>query len=142
MVVLTCTLPAAMQASVNATILQSCFGAVGLQHKPMCRLAISAPTSAHSVLLQELLMMLPFKLNIDFRSSHVQAQEEQIMTDFGPEDERLEGIYERMEELDPAKFEVDAAKLLHGLGFDKAMMAKGTKDMSGEWPHIICGDSA
>lgn len=61
------------------------------------------------------------------------AQEEQIMTDFGPEDERLEGIYERMEELDPAKFEVDAAKLLHGLGFDKAMMAKGTKDMSGGW---------
>ena len=63
---------------------------------------------------------------------YLQAQEEQIMTDFGPEDERLEGIYERMEELDPAKFEVDAAKLLHGLGFDKAMMAKGTKDMSGE----------
>ncbi len=56
------------------------------------------------------------------------------MTDFGPEDERLEGIYERMEELDPAKFEVDAAKLLHGLGFDKAMMAKGTKDMSGRSP--------
>lgn len=53
------------------------------------------------------------------------------MTDFGPEDERLEGIYERMEELDPTKFEVEAAKLLHGLGFDKAMMAKGTKDMSG-----------
>lgn len=61
----------------------------------------------------------------------LQAQEEQIMTDFGPEDERLEGIYERMEELDPTKFEVEAAKLLHGLGFDKAMMAKGTKDMSG-----------
>ncbi|KAL3154860.1 hypothetical protein ABBQ38_011402 [Trebouxia sp. C0009 RCD-2024] len=61
------------------------------------------------------------------------AQEEQIMTDFGPEDERLEGIYERMEELDPTKFEVEAAKLLHGLGFDKAMMAKGTKDMSGGW---------
>lgn len=61
----------------------------------------------------------------------LQAQEEQIMTDFGPEDERLEGIYERLEELDPTKFEVEAAKLLHGLGFDKAMMAKGTKDMSG-----------
>ncbi len=60
------------------------------------------------------------------------------MTDFGPEDERLEGIYERMEELDPAKFEVDAAKLLHGLGFDKAMMAKGTKDMSGEYTHTFC----
>ena len=47
------------------------------------------------------------------------------MTDFGPE-------YERMEELDPTKFEGEAAKLLHGLGFDKAMMAKGTKDMSGQ----------
>lgn len=61
------------------------------------------------------------------------AQEEQILTDSGPEDERLEMIYERLEELDPAKFEVDAAKLLHGLGFGKAMMAKATKDMSGGW---------
>lgn len=43
-------------------------------------------------------------------------------------------IYERLEELDPAKFEVDAAKLLHGLGFGKTMMAKATKDMSG-WQH-------
>lgn len=67
-----------------------------------------------------------------------QAQEEQIMTDFGPEDERLEGIYERMEELDPTKFEVEAAKLLHGLGFDKAMMAKGTKDMSGRHCSPFC----
>ena len=41
-------------------------------------------------------------------------------------------IYERLEELDPAKFEVDAAKLLHGLGFGKTMMAKATKDMSGQ----------
>lgn len=68
----------------------------------------------------------------------IQAQEEQIMTDFGPEDERLEGIYERMEELDPTKFEVEAAKLLHGLGFDKAMMAKGTKDMSGGCSPACC----
>ena len=59
------------------------------------------------------------------------------MTDFGPEDERLEGIYERMEELDPTKFEVEAAKLLHGLGFDKAMMAKGTKDMSGRHSNYL-----
>lgn len=62
----------------------------------------------------------------------LQAQEEQILTDSGPEDERLEMIYERLEELDPAKFEVDAAKLLHGLGFGKTMMAKATKDMSGQ----------
>jgi ATPase subunit of ABC transporter with duplicated ATPase domains len=40
-------------------------------------------------------------------------------------------IYERLDELDPSTFETDAAKLLHGLGFDRKMMAKGTKDMSG-----------
>ena len=53
------------------------------------------------------------------------------MTEVGPEDERLQGIYERLEELDPATFEADASKLLHGLGFDEKMMAKCTKDMSG-----------
>ena len=59
------------------------------------------------------------------------AEEERIMTEVGPEDERLQGIYERLEELDPATFEADASKLLHGLGFDEKMMAKCTKDMSG-----------
>ncbi|KAK9829985.1 hypothetical protein WJX72_009031 [[Myrmecia] bisecta] len=61
------------------------------------------------------------------------AEEEHIMTEFGPEDERLDAIYQRLEELDPANFETDAAKLLHGLGFNKQMMARQTKDMSGGW---------
>lgn len=61
------------------------------------------------------------------------AQEEYILTEFGPEDPRLETIYDRLEELDPNTFESRAASLLHGLGFSKTMMAKCTKDMSGGW---------
>lgn len=54
------------------------------------------------------------------------------MSEFGPEDERLEAIYDRLEELDPNTFESRAAELLHGLGFSRIMMARKTKDMSGE----------
>jgi ATPase subunit of ABC transporter with duplicated ATPase domains len=46
-------------------------------------------------------------------------------------DALLQDIYERLDELDPSTFEANASKLLHGLGFDEKMMAKGTKDMSG-----------
>jgi hypothetical protein len=38
----------------------------------------------------------------------------------------------RLEELDPNTFETRAAELLHGLGFSRIMMARKTKDMSGE----------
>lgn len=54
------------------------------------------------------------------------------MSESGPEDERLQAIYDRLDELDPTTFEADASKLLHGLGFEEKMMAKATKDMSGE----------
>jgi len=40
----------------------------------------------------------------------------------GPDDERLEAIYDRLDELDPTTFEPRASQLLHGLGFNKAMM--------------------
>ena len=65
--------------------------------------------------------------------SHLQALEEEIMSTVGPEDERLEAIYERLEELDPTTFETRAAQLLHGLGFTQKQMAKHTCDMSGGW---------
>ena len=45
----------------------------------------------------------------------------------GPDDERLEAIYERLDEIDPNMFEVRAAELLHGLGFSKTMMQRQTK---------------
>lgn len=63
----------------------------------------------------------------------LQKVEGEILTSNGPGDERLQGIYERLEELDPAKFEVEAAELLHNLGFDKVMMQRQTKALSGGW---------
>eukprot|EP00245_Coleochaete_scutata_P006431 TRINITY_DN20872_c0_g1_i1.p1 TRINITY_DN20872_c0_g1~~TRINITY_DN20872_c0_g1_i1.p1 ORF type:complete len:621 (+),score=134.13 TRINITY_DN20872_c0_g1_i1:183-2045(+) len=65
--------------------------------------------------------------------ARLNAQEEKILEEFGPEDDRLMIIYERLEELDPNTFEVRAAQLLHGLGFSKTMMTRMTKDMSGGW---------
>jgi len=63
----------------------------------------------------------------------LEARAEQIMEDFGPEDERLAMIYERLDELDPTTFEANASELLWGLGFTQVMMEKMTKDMSGGW---------
>ncbi|ORY85768.1 ribosome biogenesis ATPase [Protomyces lactucae-debilis] len=45
----------------------------------------------------------------------------------------MEAKYEQLEGLDPSTFEAKAAAILNGLGFDKVMMAKATKDMSGGW---------
>lgn len=47
--------------------------------------------------------------------------------------ERLERVYERLEALDVATAEKRAAEILHGLGFDKMMQAKKTRDFSGGW---------
>jgi len=59
--------------------------------------------------------------------------EEDIMSDVGPEDPRLEMIYEKLEKIDPSTFEKRAGELLFGLGFSQTMMARATKDMSGGW---------
>jgi ATP-binding cassette subfamily F protein 2 len=45
------------------------------------------------------------------RCAAAQALEEEIMSTVGPDDERLEGIYERLEELDPTTFEVRSARV-------------------------------
>jgi|MDSW01.2.fsa_nt_gb ATP-binding cassette subfamily F protein 2 len=63
----------------------------------------------------------------------LQKLEEHIMENFGPEDERLEAIYERLEEIDPNTFEIRAAELLHALGFSETMIHRATEDMSGGW---------
>jgi len=47
--------------------------------------------------------------------------------------ERLLEVYERLEELDSSKAEVNAARILHGLGFTPSMQLKKTKDFSGGW---------
>ena len=65
--------------------------------------------------------------------ARLEALEEQLLSDEGPECPDLEAVYTKLEELDPATFEARAGELLWGLGFRKDMMAKATKDMSGGW---------
>jgi len=59
--------------------------------------------------------------------------EEDIMTEVGPEDPRLEAIYEKLDRMDPTTFDKRAGELLFGLGFSQTMMHRKTKDMSGGW---------
>ncbi|EGV62882.1 ABC transporter ATP-binding protein arb1 [Yamadazyma tenuis] len=58
---------------------------------------------------------------------------EETIVKSGPEDPVLEGLYEKIDEMDPATFESRAAIILTGLGFDKVTIKKHTKDMSGGW---------
>ena len=71
--------------------------------------------------------------HIEIEVRRLQRLEASVLAQGGPGDERLQPIYERLEELDPATFEARAAELLHGLGFNRPMMARMTKDMSGGW---------
>ncbi|KAJ6739601.1 ATP-BINDING TRANSPORT PROTEIN-RELATED [Salix koriyanagi] len=47
--------------------------------------------------------------------------------------EALDRIYERLEAMDAATAEKRAAEILYGLGFNKQMQAKKTRDFSGGW---------
>ena len=47
--------------------------------------------------------------------------------------QRLEAIYERLEEMDAATAEARASAILYGLGFTKKMMMQPTKSFSGGW---------
>ncbi|KAJ3232018.1 ABC transporter ATP-binding protein arb1 [Chytriomyces hyalinus] len=63
---------------------------------------------------------------------NLEARMEEILSD-DPESPLLEDIYERIDSLDAATFEVRAASILHGLGFSAARMKFKTKDLSGGW---------
>lgn len=63
----------------------------------------------------------------------LEAEEERIMEEEGPDSEELQLIYDRLEALDPSQLETRAAELLHGLGFNKVQIQKQTKDLSGGW---------
>lgn len=58
---------------------------------------------------------------------------EDIIVHDGPESPALEGIYEKIDSMDPSTFEARAAVILNGLGFNAETMQKMTKDMSGGW---------
>ncbi|KAJ1895689.1 ABC transporter ATP-binding protein arb1 [Kickxella alabastrina] len=66
------------------------------------------------------------------------ARLERELEDMLAEDETgdnplLDGIYERMDQMDSNTFEPRAAELLYGLGFDKDRMDLPTKALSGGW---------
>ncbi|KAJ2607959.1 ABC transporter ATP-binding protein arb1 [Coemansia sp. RSA 1365] len=59
--------------------------------------------------------------------------EDMLAADDGAENPLVDGIYERMDQMDANTFEPRAAELLHGLGFDKERMKLPTKSLSGGW---------
>ena len=68
-------------------------------------------------------------------AAKLETLSEAIIEAEGPEDERLEAIFERLDELDPTGSEPRARKILSGLGFadDLVPMDRKTKHMSGGW---------
>ncbi|KAJ3288700.1 ABC transporter ATP-binding protein arb1 [Blyttiomyces sp. JEL0837] len=63
--------------------------------------------------------------NLEHRMEEILAED--------PESQLLDDIYERIDALDAATFEVRAASILHGLGFSPQRMQYKTKDLSGGW---------
>lgn len=57
--------------------------------------------------------------------------EELAMSDEDDAQEQLIDIYERLDDMSADQAEAKAARILHGLGFDKAMQQKQAKDFSG-----------
>jgi len=58
--------------------------------------------------------------------------EELAMSEEDDAQEQLIDIYERLDDMSADLAEVKAARILHGLGFDKAMQQKQAKDFSGK----------
>jgi ATP-binding cassette subfamily F protein 2 len=58
---------------------------------------------------------------------------EELIVKNGPEDQSLEALYEKIDEMDADTFESRAAIILTGLGFNAVTIKKMTKDMSGGW---------
>lgn len=58
---------------------------------------------------------------------------EDIIVKDGPENPALEGLYEKIDSMDPSTFESRAAVILTGLGFTPITINKKTRDMSGGW---------
>ncbi|ODQ78273.1 hypothetical protein BABINDRAFT_162929 [Babjeviella inositovora NRRL Y-12698] len=63
----------------------------------------------------------------------LEDQVEDIIVQDGPESPVLDGLYEKIDSMDPSTFESRAAIILTGLGFNGTTIKKKTKDMSGGW---------
>jgi len=65
--------------------------------------------------------------------ARLEAEEQRLMEEEGPDSENLQLVYDRLDSLDPSKLEAKAGELLYGLGFNKVQIQKQTKDLSGGW---------
>ncbi|CAI8033121.1 ATP-binding cassette sub-family F member 2 [Geodia barretti] len=73
-------------------------------------------------------------MEVDEERLRLETEAETLMKLSGDmESERLQDIYERLDELDAATAETKAARLLHGLGFSPEMQQRPCKDFSGGW---------
>jgi len=70
---------------------------------------------------------------VETEHKRLEAEEERLLVEEGPDSAALQNIYERLDRLEPATFTARAGELLHGLGFSNEMMQKQTKDLSGGW---------
>lgn len=72
-------------------------------------------------------------INCDEERVKLEKEAEELAAQDDGGGEQLDRIYERLDALDAATAEKRAAEILFGLGFDKKMQAKKTKDFSGGW---------
>ncbi|XP_072029313.1 ATP-binding cassette sub-family F member 2-like [Amphiura filiformis] len=73
-------------------------------------------------------------LEVDEERLKLEKEAEELAHDDSQEaQDLLMEMYERLEEMESDKAEVNAARILHGLGFTKDMMQTKTRDFSGGW---------
>lgn len=78
-------------------------------------------------------------LAVDVEKKELEAEAEILTNAIGDGDDsedtinKLDEVYERLDELSAETAEKRAASILHGLGFTKAMQMKTTRDFSGGW---------
>ncbi|KAJ2136061.1 ABC transporter ATP-binding protein arb1, partial [Coemansia sp. RSA 1935] len=65
--------------------------------------------------------------------ARLEKELEDMLAEDGGDNPLIDGIYERMDQMDSNTFEPRAAELLYGLGFDKERMKSPTKSLSGGW---------
>nr|CAB3219641.1 ATP-binding cassette sub-family F member 2 [Phallusia mammillata] len=75
---------------------------------------------------------LQFVLECDDERHRLEEEAERIMQ-IDPDSDELMKIYERLDELGADTAEVQAARILHGLGFTGEMQQKHLSDFSGGW---------
>jgi len=73
--------------------------------------------------------------NLELEIKRLEKEAEEIVdnAEEGPESDRLNEIYERLDELEPTLAKTRAGRILHGLGFTPDMQKKKTRDYSGGW---------